>query len=382
MEGKMHTIWRGARPLIGTVVGVGIFALPYAFSRAGYGIGLLELVIVGALNLVALFLYADLAIARPGHGRFIGIVGHDLGMLGRGLALICYFGSHFGALIVYVLVGGGFAHTLFSPVMGGSVLLYQLIFWVIGSLFLFGGLSFVTRFQAYVLPLFFLLIAALVGFSLPFIHLEHFTSVHPAQAILPLGVMLFAFAGMSAVPEMRDVLGKEKGKLKKSLFLGTCVAATLYILFTFAIVGVTGENTTSQAILGLGAVAGPLFVILGSALGLLTVFSAFTTIGVSLFDTLLFDRKFRYLGAWLAVITVPFVAVLAGARDFVGVMGFTGGVMSSLLGMLLIVAYERARYSHELPKRSLGVPQWLVALSFLMFVAMFCLTVFETFSKI
>lgn len=370
-------VWQGARPLIGTVIGVGIFALPYAFSRAGFGIGLIELILVGSLNLVALFLYADLVLARPGHDRFTAIVGRDLGFFGTILASLFYFGSHLGALIAYVLVGGTFAYTVFSPLLGGPLLLYQVVFWTLGSVCMFGGLFFVAKLQAYFVPLFFLLIAILLIGAFPFISSEHLAALHPEQSVLPLGVLLFAFAGMSAVPEMRDVLGEKKGKLKQSLLLGTIVAGGLYTLFTLAIVGVTGEGTTPQAIDGLQKSMGPVFVMIGSLFGLLTIFSAYTTIGVSLMDTLLFDQKFRYVSAWGAVAFLPMIAILLGAKDLVGVIGFTGGVMSSFLGMLLIISYERARYSAELPKRALRVPQWLVALSFFMFVLMFVLTLWD-----
>ncbi len=377
MEGNIRVVWQGARPLIGTVIGVGIFALPYAFSRAGFGIGLAELILIGGLNMVALFLYADLALARPGHDRFIAIAGRDLGPAGKLLAVITYFGSHLGALIAYVLVGGAFAHTVLAPFLGGSMLLYQILFWTGGSLCMFGGLNLVTKLQAYFVPLFFALITALFLGALSFVNVTHLSAVHPEASILPLGVVLFAFAGLSAIPEMRDVLGKNRDKLKQSILLGTLVAGALYALFTFVIVGVTGENTAPQAVDGLRVIAGPAVVIIGSVFGFLTVFSAYMAIGVSLIDTLLFDRKFRYVPAWGMVVFLPIAAILFGAKDFVGVIGFTGGVMSSVLGMLLIISYERARYSAELPKRALRMPQWLVALSFFMFVAMFVLTLWN-----
>lgn len=380
MEGKGWVVWRGARPLIGSVVGVGIFGLPYAFSRAGFGIGLLELLLIGGLNLVVLFLYADLVLLENNHGRFIHVVGSRLGPFGKVLSNFVFFASHFGALIAYILVGGTFGYTVLSPLFGGTPSVYQFLFWFFGSLMMLGGLFFVARLQAYIIPLFFILIALLSFFSLPHIEWNNLLVLHPENSLLPLGVILFAFSGLSAIPEMRDVLQREQSNLRKSVFLGTAVAALLYTFFTLVIVGALDGEVQEQAIDGLGAVVGPVVVTIGSLLGLCTVSSAFVTIGVAMTNSLLYDNRMRYTHAWIFVVGIPLIFFVIGARDFIGVIGFTGGVMSSLLGMMLVLAYEKARLSNELPKRALAVPQWLVALSFMMFVAMFALTIADIIS--
>jgi amino acid permease len=48
-------LWRTAQPLVGSVIGVGIFGLPFVFAQAGFVIGLGHLVVVGLINLVVLY---------------------------------------------------------------------------------------------------------------------------------------------------------------------------------------------------------------------------------------------------------------------------------------------------------------------------------------
>jgi amino acid permease len=376
---EVKQLWRGIRPLLGTVVGVGIFGLPYAFSRVGFGLGLLALVVVCGLSIMALLLYADLILVRNGHGRYLSVVGHDLSFAERAVAAVAYFGSNYGALLAYVIVGGSFAHSIFSPWLGGSLLLYQCTFWLIGSLVIGGGLSFIVRLQGFLFPLIFLLVIVHAFLLVPHLSFSHFGEFHPENTVLSLGILLFAFGGLSAVPDMRDVLGKNRSALRSSLVIGMLSIMSLYALFCFLVVGVSGPLTTPEAISGLSTALGPFAEILGSVLGLGIVLSAYLALGVGLTSALVYDFRMRYLAAWAAVALVPITLVILGATNFISVVGITGGILGSLLGMFLVVAYERARYSHQLSKYALGIPQWLVALTFMMYAVMFVLTIVELF---
>jgi tyrosine-specific transport protein len=379
MEAKL--IWKGMRPLLGTVVGVGIFGLPYAFAQVGPVFGFVLLVFVGILSFLALLLYADLILARNGHGRYLTVVGHDLRPVERVIASLAYFGAHYGALLAYVIVGGSFAHALISPFLGGVPLVYQAVFWVIGSLLIGGGLSFLVRLQGILFPLIFLLVIVHAFLLAPHLSLSNETAFHPEQAILALGIMLFAFGGLSAVPDMRDVLKRNKKMLRKSLFFGMLVIGVLYAAFSLLVVGVTGSDTTPEAIIGLAKVIGPFAESLGSFLGLGIVMSAYLSTGVSMTNALVYDWRMGMLSAWGTVTIVPIVLVFLGATNFIAVIGLTGGILASLLGIFLVIAYERARISHELPKHTLSVPQWLVLITFFMYSGMLLLTVTEIVNR-
>jgi tyrosine-specific transport protein len=374
MGENIGTLWKGAKPLLGTMIGVGIFGLPFALSHSGFAIGFLELLVIGGLNLVVLFIYADIIELKNSPHRFIGVIGDELGFFGRVLTTFAFFGSMLGAMTAYILVGGAFAYSVLSPHLGGHLLFYQLVFWMLGSVVMLGGTFFVAKIQSFIIPLFFLLIFIVTILAAPAINLDHLTTMNADGFVLPLGVILFAFGGLSAIPEMRDVLKREKRSLKGSILFGTILVGLLYVLFSFVILGASGKAITPDSITGLHKVVGPAAIIIGSVLGMLTTFSAFVTVGVSLSNTLVFDYRYRYTSAWFLIVSVPIILFIIGARDFIGVLQFTGGVLSSLIGLLLIFVYERLRLSNALPKRALSIPQWLIALSFMMFVGMFALT--------
>ena len=370
--GRLH-LWRGMRPLIGTMIGVGMFGLPYAFAQAGYPLALAELLLIAGMNLVVLLMYSDLAIAREGHARFVGVIGEQLGPFGRVVAAFSFFASMWGALTAYVIAGGSFAHVLLGQVFGGSETLYQILFWVVCSLLVVGGLSFVNRMQAFVLPGFLLLLAALVVFALPHIDHVNLAFVHPEKFALPLGVILFAFGGISAIPEVRDVLGKDRKYLARTIALATAVVLCVYGLFTMTIVGTSGAQTGAEPFVGLAGLS-PFFVLIGALFGVFVVFTAFINLSTAAMNTLLYDYRLRYKSAWLAAVGVPFLLYLIGSHDMIKVVGLTGGLLSPVIGILIVLAHEKARFGHHLPKRALPIPVFAAFLAFATFAVMFVVT--------
>jgi tyrosine-specific transport protein len=377
MEDRRKALWQGARPLIGTVVGVGIFGLPYVFSEAGYVFGLIELVIIAALSLLTFYIYADLLAVNKGHVRFVAVVSNQLGPLGRFMATVAYYGSLWGALLAYIIVGGQFLSNVLRPLLAGQMFTYQVVFWLVASVCMIGGSLFVRRLQGVLIPIFFVMIAALTLFALPHLNVDYLAAMEPANMLLPFGALIFAFSGFSAVPECREALGRQKSLLRSSLLLGVVFIGVLYALFSLAVVGMTGPFTSTQAVDGLRLAVGPWLSIFVSVIGLCTVFTAFVSVGNALMNSLIYDYRGRYLSSWWLAVTLPFCAFLFGARDFIDVIGTTGGLLGGLGGIVLLVAYERARLTAQLPKRALAVPQGLVALSFVLFAAMIIITIIE-----
>jgi tyrosine-specific transport protein len=374
MDTRRGLIWRGARPVIGSVVGVGIFGLPYVFAQAGYWLGAFELFIIGSLCLVTLLVFADLLAISPGHTRFVAVIGNQLGLPGRAIATLAFFGSLWGAMLAYIIVGGQFVFNLFEGILGGAVTTYQLLFWLTASALMIGGSLFVKKLQSFTIPTFFILIAALTLFTISRLDVDRLTSIDISHALLPFGVLLFAFSGFAAVAEGRESLGRYKNTLiRPALVLAVCLIGSLYLLFTFAIVGMTGAATSVEAVLGLSTV-GKWLVVFVSLIGFFSVFTAYISQGLVVMNSFLYDFKIRFLTAWALTISIPIGLFLLGARNFVHVIGTTGGVLGALSGVLLLIAYERARLSASLPKRSLRIPQALILACFLVFVCMMVIT--------
>lgn len=369
-------VFQGAKPLIGSVVGVGIFGLPFAISQAGSGLGLLILLLVGALNMVTLLAYGDLLLARNGHGRFISVVEQELGLPGKMLAIVAFFGSLWGAMLAYIVLGGTFIFDALHNVIPVDIVVWQSVFFIVASSLLIGGLSLVTRLQTILIPVFVLLLGLLVAFAMPHLDISHVAIFSAKEPWLVPSVALFAFSGLAAVPEMRDVLGRAKEKLSRSIMLGTALVALVYVIFSLAIIGVTGGQITPEAIEGLRGVDGGAIVAIGVAIGAFTAFTAFLSVGTAVMNTLIFDFKRPLLIAWALSALTPFIIFLIGARTFIEILSFTGGILTSLYAILILLSYERARFSGELTKNALRLPQALIAAVFFLYIAVMVTTIF------
>lgn len=363
-------------PLVGSVIGVGIFGLPYVFAQSGFFIGLVYLFLVAIVNTVVLVTHGEILMNSKGHDRFTGVVRKYLGEHWSWVATCAMFGTAWGAMIAYIIIGGEFLNSLFSGFFGGEVFIYQIIFFVVSSILLIGGLGFISRIESFfVFGLLIMLFLILTG-SLPYIDLSNLTTVNTENWFLPFGVILFAFGGMAAIPEMADVLGRERHLLRKAILVGVGIVSAVYLLFSGVVVAVTGANTSEEAIAGLGEYAGDWVLVVGSIVGLFAVFTSFLILGISVVDTFVFDFKKRYMFSWGITVSVPLIIFLLGARSFISVIGFTGGVLGGMIGLLAIYTYIKAKKHTSFPKRTLQIPGIVLLFCALVFATGIVLTVF------
>lgn len=337
---------RAVGSMIGAVVGVGIFGLPYAFAQSGFLIGVIELIFIGLLVFSLQLMFADVVIRTPGKHRLVGLIARYLGP-GWGYAVTPVFAaSLWGAMLAYMIVGGDFLFNLFGSVFGGPPVAYALAMAVIAALLTYRGVSFLVRLEVFIVGCLLFLFVFMFFASVPNIHPGNLLTVDLAKAWIPYGVILFSVSGLGIIPEMKHILGaKNEHRLPQAIFTAMAVILLMYGLFALAIVGVTGSETTEAAFDGLVPVLGPTFRIAAALLGSIVVSSIFSILAVELQGVLRYDYGFSLHRAWFVTLAVPVALYLLGVREFIGLVGFVGAVFSGLLALFMIAAYERMRRS-------------------------------------
>lgn len=351
---------RSTQTIVGSVIGVGIFGLPYVVAQAGFLIGLIHLLVVGFVYTVALILYAEVIMYTPGKMRIAGLAERYLGHHWRHAASLFQYSNSWGAMIGYVVLGGGLLHALLATLTGGSEFLFQLVFFGVASLVLLGGLGLVSWVESYFFWTILLLSVFLVVAAIPNAEIANLFYTNLPSWTAPLGVALFAYGGFAAIPEAADILRGNKDLLRRSTIFAMVFCAAFYVLFTMSVVLVTGEATTEDALLGFSKVVGDWFLTVSGVIALYSIFSSYIVLGMSNIDGLVYDFRWRYLTSWLFVIAVPLVFFLIGARDFISVIGFTGGVIGSFIGLIVVRIYKKARRDVCMPKRCLTVPSYVI----------------------
>lgn len=330
--------------LVGTIVGVGMFAIPFVFERAGFLTGALELVILAAAVTIVHLAYAEVVARTPEIHRLPGYVRLYLGRRAAWLSAASYLFGLSGALLAYVVLGGAFLGSLVSWVWPGApAAAGPLAFYLFGVLVIFRGIRF-ESFTDAILTLG--LIAAILTLALTLLPTVSVTSLggfYPERLPIPYGVILFSLAGAAIIPDLKRLLGGDGLRhFGRIVSAGTLVSAALYLLFAVAVVGATGAATTPDAISGLASRFGVPYLLLGNAIGVLATITSFIALGVVFEGTLVSDFKVKPRPAWFVTAAIPAILYGLGFQDFIAIISVVGAFAIGLDSILILVVHRRA----------------------------------------
>jgi tyrosine-specific transport protein len=360
MISKDSRFFRSTSVLIGTIVGAGIFGLPYAFAQSGFLIGMAYLAVMAVLFFLINLCYAEVILRTHEKLEIAGYAEKYLGKKGKVLITISLILGIFSALIAYTIGVGEFLDALLTPVIGGSPFIWSLVFWALASSLILKGIGIVSRLEAG-MTLFLMAVVIFVFFQAwPYVQIENLKTIYWSKFLFPYGAVLFSMCGAVAIPTMRRILGDQAHLLKKSLALGMIIPIIIYVLFCFAIVGVTGVNTSETALIGLKAVTGGKAILVGGIFGILAMTTSFLALGYFLRELFYKDYKFPLIGAWLITVGVPLIFFILGLRSFIRVIAFAGGTLSGFQGIVLLMTYYQAKKKGERqPEFKINLPRLL-----------------------
>jgi len=349
--------------LIGAIVGAGIFGIPYAIAMSGTIPALFYFFILGGAVLLLHLCFGEVVLRTEAKRRLIGYSQKYLGNWGKNLITISTILGITGTLLAYLILGGEFLEIIFSPALKLSSLHFSLIFWVVLLYFVFKGVKLIARAEVFTNSAFFIIIFIVFLFLLPKINLENFRLIDPDDIFLPYGVIMFALVGSVAIPEMVDVLKtpQERKGLKKNIFVASLITISLYLLFALAVVGVSGEQTSVDALSGLVPFVGQIVVILGALFGVITLADSFLVICLYFKNTLTFDYHLPKRLAFLIASGLPLALFLIGLRSFIGVIGFVGTILGTIEGIVILLIFLKAKkYGDREPEYSLNIPKFFI----------------------
>ncbi|OGL99225.1 hypothetical protein A2501_03445 [Candidatus Uhrbacteria bacterium RIFOXYC12_FULL_57_11] len=330
--------------MVGSVVGVGVFGLPFVFSQTGYGAGLLVLLLLSSTMTGILFMYADVIAHTPGEHRFAGIIETYLGKrFGRIATMTLVFGF-WGAMLAYLVAGGKLLSILFGLQGNVAETFFGLCIAALIGALSYRGLRFVARIEVWMLAGLIFLFSFIVLAAFPHADLSRLADGTWNNGLLALyGVVFFSLTGgISAIPEMRALLGK-RDSLPYAVFIGMACITALYAVFTFSVIAATGTSTSEFAIDALVPLIGGSFRVIGVSLAVASILSIYMVGSVELQNSLRYDNRLSRVAAWALAIGVPVVLYLAGVRSFIGILGFIGAVFAGVNGILVVFTYERMR---------------------------------------
>jgi len=342
--------------LSGTIIGAGVFSLPFVFVAGGWAVGLAYLAGFGVVFTLIHLMYADILLQDGGHD-FVGYARRYLGAWAGRLAFVMTVVGMVLALTVYLVLSASFSSVLLPDWSAGTLVL---LFWTLGSLFMF----FPVRGMAVLEALAVLVIVGIIGIiavkGAP--HMERLLTVQPLDLrylFLPFGPVLFSYAGRVAIPSLLSYF-KEEGLAplyaKRAIIWGTALPAVAYLFFALGVVGLSG-SVSEDAVSGIVGLS-PAFLRTVGVLVLASLVSSYFVVGVSVMRILEKDLAAPRLLSAPLVIAAPLALYAVGLQDFLTLVSVSGGVFIALEGVFIALMWRKA---HQARTPLLLSPRFLYA---------------------
>ncbi len=355
--------------LFGTAVGAGLFGLPYIAAVAGFLPVVGMLLLLGVLMLYSNLMYGEIVQRTRQTCGIVGYARKYLGERGRRVAGLVSFFSLFASNLIYLILGGVFLNSFFSPWLGGDEFFYATLTCALAAAATYFNFRLFSVFESWMVALLVLLVGAVVLRCAPHIEVVNFLTLDSRQFFLPFGAVLFALGANAAIPEMSRMLGRKRARLRAAIGWGTACYTAFYLVFICAVLGVTGAGTSQEAFGGLSRALGDGVVTLGFGIGFLAVITSYLTSSECAKEILWYDYHLSEKQAWLLASLVPYLFYLSGQRDFIRIIDIVGSITGGFFGILIImIFYAAKRKGDRQPAYSMDVSEGFAALMSLVFL--------------
>ncbi|MBT4539010.1 amino acid permease [Candidatus Woesearchaeota archaeon] len=373
-----------ATTLIGTIVGAGILGIPYVVAESGIAIGFLWIVLLGLTFLLMNLFTGEVILRTKKHHQLTGYAEKYLGKWGkRGMTLSMLI-SIYGALTAYLIGSGATLQAIFS---WGSPLWYSLIFFVITAVIVVKGIKATGRTELILISLLFLIVIVIGLLSVANFNAANFVPHSFAKFFVPYGVVLFAFMGMPAIPEITQELKRNKKQLKKAIIIGSVAPIILYLVFTVIILALIGVDQFSLlapneriATIALSVYGNPVLGVLANILAVLAMFTSFLTLALALTSMYHYDYNVKKWLALVLTLSLPLLIVLFNITTFLIVLGITGALAGGLEAIIVQLMYWKAKTKgNRKPEYSLPKYKLLGILFIILFILGILISLYSQF---
>lgn len=324
------------------MIGVGIFALPYLTLKTSPLTMFVYFVLLGAVSIIIHYFYAAIALKTPDFIRLPGFARYHLGQNAYRVAIISGILGLMGSNLAYLILGGRFLTSIFSPMFGFGESFYTFLYFILGSILVFIGIKAIGKVHLLGLILFFLSLVVIVIEGISYIDFSNIVfESNPSYWFMPYGVVLFSFWGLSLIPETEELLDGDRKYLTKIIPFTVIFSALIYSIFIFVILGIMGNATPVDALTGLQMFLGSGIIELVLLFAVIATFTSYIALGLTLHKILWYDMKMPKTIAWVIACVTPFLVYLIGFQDFIQVLSIVGCTMLVIDAMLICLMYKK-----------------------------------------
>lgn len=347
--------------IVGTVFGAGILGLPYVFAKSGFLIGLLYLIVIGIAATLMTLYTGEITLRTKKFLQLPGLTEFYLNKKTGYFVVLLQVVGIYGALIAYL---SGIS-TSMQNLFGGNQLVYSTVFFLIFSVLVYKGLKSVSISELVLSGLKITIVIVISLIILPGVNINNLNKINIGELFSPYGVILFAFLGYTVMPEIEEILKKDKKSIKKAVVVAMLICFGIYLLFSVVFVGNFGLNLGEIAINNLTG----LIKYFGEAFVIFTLTTPFLALSLVLKDTFMHDYKINKKISWFLACCIPYLIVLSGSLSFIRAISISGGIVGSLTGIMICMVLLKSRKKGNCkPEYIVGggkIPVYIISLIFL-----------------
>ena len=327
--------------LASLIIGAGMFSLPFVFAQTGFLLGISLLLFFVIVSIAIHIKYAKV-VEKGGDEKMFGtFVEKYIGSDWKFPAMAVVLTGMIFSLLIYLVLSTSFIRLIAPGISSGMA---AFLFWVIGLLFIFMGITkyAIVDFLAFLGIAGTILIIFISG-------IRYGGNMRLNDASLSLmglasGPLLFSLYGRSAISSLWDKFNdteKSKRLFLKSMVLGTAIPAICYVLFVYGVLRLSGSGVSVDSVSGITLLPFGANLVIG-ILGVLTLITSYIFLGLEIRGILKNDFKIGFGMATAATVIMPMAIYLFGFTDFIKLVSLGGGIFISIESILVVLIYRKA----------------------------------------
>ncbi len=338
-------VFGGTLLIAGTMVGVGMLALPVATGEGGFFPAAVIYLLCWLFMLSTGLLLLEVCTWMPKDANLITMAHRLLGPIGKNICWVVYLFLFVTVMIAHV-VGGG---SVLSEICGCAIpswlamILYVLVF----SPVVYLGTKWVDRLNITLMVGVAVSYFLFVGVSYEHVDTSLLARSDWSKAWLALPVLFTAFTFQVIIPTLMTYMDRNVKKVRLAIILGTCIPLLVYLLWEFLILGIVpadGPNGLTEAakkgwnaIMPLKELIGSPFVFaIGKSFAFFTMTTSYIALALAYVDFLADGLKvqkkgFKKVLLCLAVFIPPTFVALTYPHIFITALSYAGGFSCAIL---------------------------------------------------
>ncbi len=335
----------GTLLIAGTMVGVGMLALPVATGEGGFLPAAVIYIICWLFMLCTGLLLLEVCTWMPKDSNLITMSQRLLGPIGKSICWIVYLFLFLTVMIAHV-VGGG---QVLSEITGAHLpsWLSMAIYVTIFSPVVYLGTRWVDRLNITLMIGVVTSYLLFIALSYSHVDIQLLTRSNWSKAWLALPVLFTAFTFQVIIPTLMTYMDRNVKKVRLAIILGTSIPLAAYLIWELLILGIVpaeGPNGLMQAakngwnaVMPLKELVGsPVLYTIGKCFAFLTMTTSYIALSLAYLDFLADGLKVQKKG-WkkvvlcLAVFVPPTLVAMTYPHIFIIALSYAGGFSCAIL---------------------------------------------------